>query len=175
MLQSALESLEEIRTGKEGGYRDRRSAGPGGGGYNFGSSPTRAPRSVDSGRMMDQSSPNHSYNVHQIGMSTSSSVTGTISNPYLSPPTDPSWRRTNSDTALHHGSMLQGEILNSGILPSMRHRGMLLQVLFSTSFSFTFLSFSKRSKFDQLPRWQSRRIIGHEHESNCRWSTEIVL
>jgi hypothetical protein len=62
-LQSALSNLEDMRAGRESGYRDRRSAGPGGGGYSPGSSLG----SVRTSRRADPPSPNHAYQMNPNG------------------------------------------------------------------------------------------------------------
>ena len=132
-----------MRSGRESGFRDRRSAGPGGG-FN---QQNRTSRQVDtSPRRLDHhppSSPNHSYNnVHQIGSvgppmggSVSNSPSGTMalaSSAYLSPPLDPSWRRTHSDSALHQATQLtQDSSLHthgSCTSPAMSRRGILVSL-----------------------------------------------
>lgn len=118
-----------MRAGRESGYRDRRSAGPGGGGYSPGSSLG----SVRPSRRSDTpSSPNqHSYQMHPNGgLLQQSPMAGSLGSPnvnsssgmgnggngglstnvaYLSPPLDHSWRRTHSDSALHQASMVSGD------------------------------------------------------------------
>lgn len=126
-LQSALNNLEEMRSGRESGYRDRRSAGPGGGGFSPG--PVRSRHSS----MVPQNSNHNSYgNIHHqqqqhthgtvsgmgnpsmvmpiggsVSTSPTSGVTVVTNTSYLSPPLDSSWRRTHSDSALHEATLAQ--------------------------------------------------------------------
>lgn len=128
-----------MRAGRESGYRDRRSAGPGGGGYS--TSPGSSLGSVrTSSRRADPPSPNHAYQMHPNGsghgppmqiagslgsanVSGGSGVGGMTANiAYLSPPLDSSWRRTHSDSALHQATIASGDaILNTS--PNMSRRG----------------------------------------------------
>ena len=128
-----------MRAGRESGYRDRRSAGPGGGGYSPGSSLG----SVRTSRRADPPSPNHAYQMNpngsghghpnqMAGSLGSANVSGssggvgamTANIAYLSPPLDSSWRRTHSDSALHQATMASGEtILIGNTSPNMSRRG----------------------------------------------------
>ena len=140
LLQSALSNLGDMRAGRESGYRDRRSAGPGGGGYSPGSSLG----SVRPSRRSDQTtSPNpHSYQMHPSGgLVQTPQVSGSVGSPnlsgsagagnggnngglstnvaYLSPPLDPCWRR-HSDSALHQAAMVSGDAGNASTNLSRR-------------------------------------------------------
>lgn len=131
-----------MRAGRESGYRDRRSAGPGGGGYSPGSSLG----SVRPSRRSDQSTSSnpHSYQMHpngglvqtpQISESAGSSNlshnsgaggsgNGGLSTnvAYLSPPLDPCWRR-HSDSALHQAAMVSGEGVTGNASTNLSRRG----------------------------------------------------
>lgn len=128
-----------MQAGRESGYRDRRSAGPGGGAY----SPVSTVGSVRHSRRSDPpSSPNqhHSYQMQVPSTQMSGSVgspnmsgnggissggNGGLSNnvAYLSPPLDPSWRRTHSDSALHQAAMVSGESAIGNTSPNLSRRG----------------------------------------------------
>lgn len=139
LFQSALSNLEDMQAGRESGYRDRRSAGPGGGTY---SPASTAGSSRHSRRTDHPSSPNqhHSYQMQvpptqmsgSIGSQNltgnggiSSAGNGGLSNnvAYLSPPLDPSWRRTHSDSALHQAAMVSGEGVIGNVSPNLSRRG----------------------------------------------------
>ncbi|XP_045035246.1 CREB-regulated transcription coactivator 1 isoform X3 [Daphnia magna] len=141
-LQSALNNLGDMRAGRESGYRDRRSAGPGGGGYSPGSSLG----SVRPTRRSDQttSSNPHSYQMHPSGgLVQAPQISGSVGSPslshstgagssgngglstnvaYLSPPLDPCWRR-HSDSALHQAAMVSGEGVTGNASTTLSRRG----------------------------------------------------
>ncbi|XP_046655239.1 CREB-regulated transcription coactivator 1-like isoform X6 [Daphnia pulicaria] len=142
-LQSALSNLGDMRAGRESGYRDRRSAGPGGGGYSPGSSLG----SVRPSRRSDQTtSPNpHSYQMHPSGgLVQAPQISGSVGSPnlsgstgagsggnngglstnvaYLSPPLDPCWRR-HSDSALHQAAMVSGDGVIGNASTNLSRRG----------------------------------------------------
>ena len=121
-----------MRAGRESGYRDRRSAGPGGGAY----SPGASLGSVRGSRRIDpQSHQNHLYHMHPIGNmgppmgagSVGSNMAGAeaaaTSVAYLSPPLDSSWRRTHSDSALHQATTVSNEILLGSTSPGLSRKG----------------------------------------------------
>lgn len=131
-----------MRAGRESGYRDRRSAGPGGGGYSPGSSLG----SVRPTRRSDQttSSNPHSYQMHPSGgLVQAPQISGSVGSPsishstgagnsgngglstnvaYLSPPLDPCWRR-HSDSALHQAAMVSGEGVTGNASTTLSRRG----------------------------------------------------
>ncbi|XP_046463673.1 CREB-regulated transcription coactivator 1-like isoform X8 [Daphnia pulex] len=140
---SALSNLGDMRAGRESGYRDRRSAGPGGGGYSPGSSLG----SVRPSRRSDQTtSPNpHSYQMHPSGgLVQAPQISGSVGSPnlsgstgagsggnngglstnvaYLSPPLDPCWRR-HSDSALHQAAMVSGDGVIGNASTNLSRRG----------------------------------------------------
>lgn len=118
IFQSALSNLEDMRAGRETGYRDRRSAGPGGGPYSPGNSSGRSRRS-------ESTSSQHAYQMHPSGsmqqqmagsvgsnMPVAANNMGgslTTNTVYLSPPLDSSWRRTHSDSALHQAALTSND------------------------------------------------------------------
>lgn len=145
ILQSALSNLGDMRAGRESGYRDRRSAGPGGGGYSPGSSLG----SVRPSRRSDQTtSPNpHSYQMHPSGgLVQAPQISGSVGSPnlsgstgagsggnngglstnvaYLSPPLDPCWRR-HSDSALHQAAMVSGDGVIGNASTNLSRRGIV--------------------------------------------------
>jgi len=161
MLQSALSNLGDMRAGRESGYRDRRSAGPGGGGYSPGSSLG----SVRPSRRSDQTtSPNpHSYQMHPSGgLVQAPQISGSVGSPnlsgstgagsggnngglstnvaYLSPPLDPCWRR-HSDSALHQAAMVSGDT-------NLSRRGIVIPALIFVGLYL--LKFFFRTRWEQL-------------------------
>lgn len=136
-----------MRAGRETGYRDRRSAGPGGGPYSPGSSlgsVRSSSRRAEPSSSSSSSSPNHAFQMQpggngamilpqQMAGSVGSNVIGAGGNTsgslstntaYLSPPLDSSWRRTHSDSALHQATLTPGDtILIGNTSPSMSRRG----------------------------------------------------
>jgi len=131
-LQSALNNLEDMRAGREAGYHDRRSAGPGGGAY----TPGASLGSVRGSRRIDPNPQSHSYHMHpasnmgppmvagSMGSNMAAGSIGATSVAYLSPPLDSSWRRTHSDSALHQASTASNEILLHGsVSPNFSRKG----------------------------------------------------
>ena len=126
-----------MQAGRESGYRDRRSAGPGGGAYSPVSSAVHHSSVRHSRRSDLPTSPNqHSYQmqVPSTQMSGSPNPSGSVgvnsgnggltnSVAYLSPPLDPSWRRTHSDSALHQAAMVSGEGVIGNASSNMSRRG----------------------------------------------------
>ena len=127
-----MSNLEDMRAGREAGYRDRRSAGPGGGAY----SPGASLGSVRGSHRIDVTPQNHSYHMHpagnmgppmgagSVGSNMAIGSSGTTSVAYLSPPLDSSWRRTHSDSALHQAATASNEILLHGSTsPGLSRKG----------------------------------------------------
>lgn len=127
-----MSNLEDMRAGREAGYRDRRSAGPGGGAYSPGSSLG----SVRGSRRIDPTPQNHLYHMHPAGNMGPPMVAGSVGSnmavasggatsvAYLSPPLDSSWRRTHSDSSLHQAATVSNEILHHGnTSPSLSRKG----------------------------------------------------
>ena len=127
-----------MRAGRERGYRDRRSAGPGGGGY----STETGLGSTRPSRRIEHPSSNHSYHMHQIGNMGPPIIAGSMGSnmpggsntstsiAYLSPPLDSSWRRTHSDSALHQAAMAMNETIFLGSTsPTLPKKGIDSQTL----------------------------------------------
>ena len=121
-----------MRAGREAGYHDRRSAGPGGGAY----TPGASLGSVRGSRRIDPNPQSHSYHMHpasnmgppmvagSMGSNMAAGSIGATSVAYLSPPLDSSWRRTHSDSALHQASTASNEILLHGsVSPNFSRKG----------------------------------------------------
>lgn len=133
-----------MQAGRESGYRDRRSAGPGGGAYSPVSNSVHHGSVRHSRRSDLPSAPSqHSYQMQipSTQISGSPNLSGSVgvnsgnggllnSVAYLSPPLDPSWRRTHSDSALHQAAMVAGESVMGNASPNLSRRGISQRQIF---------------------------------------------
>lgn len=184
-----------MRAGRETSFRDRRSAGAcPGGGYSPGSSLSSMRPSRRSEPQPMSSSP-HSYQMHPIsnvippsqiagslgsqnevnngpngasGMGNSVGLSTNVA--YLSPPLDPSWRRTHSDSSLHQAAMGSTEILIGNTSPSMIRRGISFQSHRWTVYLHCFLRRGGRKQLPAQCRSQQPLRSSGSRSAN-RWKT----